>query len=78
MKQRHYQKQGKKIGWKTKNKNSQMEEFLIDINAAAKDDLSKAKVTTEKKRKFWEDCKLFVVNLLLKLQERVPIQYALV
>ena len=31
-----------------KNKNNQKEEFLIDIEAAAKDDLSKAKVTTEK------------------------------
>ena len=50
-----------------KNKNSQMEEFLIDIGAAAKDDLSKAKVATEKKRKFRGECKLFVVNLLLKL-----------
>ena len=35
-----------------KNKNSQMEEFLIDIRTAAKDDLSKAKVAIEKKRKF--------------------------
>ena len=57
-----------------KNKNNQMEEFLIDIRAAAKDDLSKAKVATEKKRKFRGECKLFVANLLLKLQERVPIQ----
>ena len=35
-----------------KNKNNQIEEFLIDIEAAVKDDLSKAKVATEKKRKF--------------------------
>ena len=35
-----------------KNKNNQMEEFLIDIRTAAKDDLSKAKVAIEKKRKF--------------------------
>ena len=55
-----------------------MEEFLIDIGAAAKDDLSKAKVATEKKQKFCGECKLFVVNLLLKLQERVPVRYALV
>ena len=58
--------------------NNQMEEFLIDIGAATKDVLSKTKVATEKKRKFRGECKLFVVNLLLKLQERVPIQYALV
>ena len=50
-----------------------MEEFLIDIGAAAKDDLSKAKVPTEKKQKCWGECKLFVVNLLLKLQEPIPI-----
>ena len=40
MKQRHYQKPWRKIGWKTKN--NQMEEFLIDIGAADKDYLSKA------------------------------------
>ena len=34
-----------------KNKNKQMEEFLIDIGTVAKDDLSKAKVPTEKKQK---------------------------
>ena len=55
-----------------------MEEFLIDIGAAAKNDLSKAKVPTEKKQKCWGECKLIVVNLLLKLQEPVRIQYALV
>ena len=60
------------------NKSNQMEEFLIYIGAAAKDDLSKAKVATEKIRKFRGECKLFVVNLLLKLQERVPVQCALV
>ena len=53
-----------------KNKNN----HINDIEAAAKDDLSKAKVATEKKRKFRGECKLFVANLLLKLQERVPIQ----
>ena len=61
-----------------KNKNSQMDEFLIDIGAATKDILPNAKVVTEKKRKFRGECKLFVVNLVLKHQERVPIQYALV
>ena len=66
-----------KEDWLT-SKNNQMEEFLIDIGAATKDVLSKTKVATEKKRKFRGECKLFVVNLLLKLQERVPIQYALV
>ena len=46
-----------------KNKNNQMEEFLTDIGAAAKDDLSKAKVASEMKRKFRGERKLFVVNL---------------
>ena len=41
----------KKEEW-LKNKINQMEEFLTHIGAAAKDDLSKAKVATEKKRKF--------------------------
>ena len=56
------------------NKKNQMEEFLINIGAAAKDELSKSNVSTEKKRKIREECKLFVVNLLSK----VPIQYALI
>ena len=60
------------------NKNNQIEEFLTDIGAATKDVILNAKVATEKKRKFRGECKLFVVNLLLKLQERVPTQYALV
>ena len=60
------------------NKNNQMEEFSIDIGAATKDVLSNTKVAIEKKRKFHGECKLFAVNLLLKLQKRVPIQYALV
>ena len=66
-----------KEDWLT-SKNNQMEEFLIDIGAATKDVLSNAKVATEKKGKFRRERKLFIVNLLLKLQERVPIQYALV
>ena len=53
-----------------KNKNNQMKEFLTDTGAAAKDDLSKVKVATEKKQKIRGECKLFVVNLLLKLQEQ--------
>ena len=45
-----------------------MGDFLIEIGAAAKDDLSKAKEVTEKRRKFRGECKLFVANLLLKFQ----------
>ena len=64
---------------KSLKKKPTKEEFLIDNGAVAKDDLSKNKVATEKKRKFQGECKLFVVSLLLKLhQERFPIQYALV
>ena len=59
-----------------KNRNNQIVEFLIDIGGTAKDDLSRAKVVTGKKQKSCGKCKLFVVNLLLKVQEQVPIQYA--
>ena len=54
-----------------------MEEFLIDIGGEAKDDSSKTKVAIEMKWKLRGKCKLFVANLLLKLQELFPIQYAL-
>ena len=60
------------------NKNNQKEEFLIDVGATTKDILSHAKVAAETIRKFRSECKLFVAHLLLKLHERVPIQYALV
>ena len=41
-----------------------MEEFLIDIGATAKGDLSKAKVVNKKKRKLRGEWKSFVVNIL--------------
>lgn len=40
--------------------------------------MTNAIVSTEKKRKFREECQSFIVHLLLKQQERAPIQYALV
>ena len=54
------------------NPNNQLEEYLIDLGAATKEALGKLQIASERKRKFREDCKKAVVEILLKLLERLP------
>ena len=49
------------------NPNNQLEEYLIDLGAATKEALGKLQIASERKRKFREDCKKAVVEILLKL-----------
>lgn len=51
---------------------NQMDEMQVDIGAAARDQLQKAAVSAEKKRKFRKECKSAVITILLKLLERLP------
>ena len=51
--------------------NNQLEEYLIDIGAAAKDILQKVDVANEKKRKFRQSCKDVILAILLKLQTEI-------
>ena len=64
-----------KVDWPNKKEN-QLDDCLIDVGAAAKNSLTKAKVAAEKKRPFRKGCNLFVLNTLLKLQERLPTKYS--
>ena len=58
--------------------NNQLEEYLIDIGAAAKDILQKVDVANEKKRKFRQSCKDVILAILLKLLERLPTNQTIV
>ena len=51
---------------------------MIDVGAATWHVLSNIKVSVEKKKKLPKECITFVLNILLKLQEHSPIQYAVV
>ena len=53
-------------------KENQLEEYLIDIGAATNDTLKNLTIGPEHKRKFRDDCKLIVVEILVKLSERLP------
>ena len=58
--------------------NNQLEEYLIDIGAAAKDILQKVDVANEKMRKFRQSCKDMILAILLKLLERLPTNQTIV
>ena len=64
-------------GW-LNNPGNKMEEFLIDAGAATQYVLSSLKVSVEKKRKVSKGFITFILNILLKLQECLPTQYAIV
>ena len=51
---------------------------MIDVGAATQHVLSNLKVLIKKKRKFNKVCITFTLNILLKLQERLSTQYAMV
>ena len=53
------------------------EESLVDLGAATKDRLDQTKVSNEKKRVFKKECKSFILNVLLKLQEHCPLKYSI-
>ena len=60
-----------KNAWLNNNEN-QLEEFRIDLGSATKGILQKANVSMEKTRKFCKECKTFILEVLLKLGERLP------
>ena len=66
-----------KVEW-LKNKDNYLEDSLVDVGAATNDDLKKVKVVAEKKKNFRKQCKLLMLNILLKLQERLPSRCAIV
>ena len=54
-----------------------LEESLVDLVAATKDRLDQTKVSNEKKQVFKKECKSFILNVLLKLQEHCPLKYSI-
>lgn len=60
------------------NPENQLEEYLVDIGSATKDLLASINTANEKKRRFRGDCKNVVINILLKLTERLPTNKLLV
>ena len=58
--------------WLEKKENH-LEDGLVDTCAAAKLKLQESKV-----RKFRGECKQFIINVLIKISERSPIQFSIV
>ena len=61
-----------------KNKENHLENGLVNIGAAAKLKFQKTNVKSESKRKFQGECKQFVIDVLLKINERSPMQFSIV
>ena len=55
-----------------------LEDGLVDLGAATKNLLEKTQVSFERKRKFKGECKKIVLNLLLLIREKSPLNYCLV
>ena len=66
-----------KLKWLCDESNH-LEDGLIDVGAATKDLLQKVEVSFERKRKFKGECKKIVVDLLIKIREKSPLNYCLV
>ena len=60
------------------NKENHLENGLVDLGAATKLKLQKTNVKSEWRRKFQGECKQFVIDFLLKISERSPMQFSIV
>ena len=54
------------------NPSKQLEEYVIDSGVTTNDAVKNLKVAPEKKRRFREGCKKVIVEILLKIPERLP------
>ena len=59
------------------NKANHLENFLVDAGAATKLKLRETKVRAETKRNFMGECKKFIINILVKISERSPMQFSI-
>ena len=66
-----------KASWLNK-KQHQLQNGLVSVGAPKKLKLSSAKVLLEKKRKFQGDCKVVILNILVKFAEKCPLVYRLI
>ena len=60
------------------NKENYLENDLVNIGAATKLKLQKTNVKSESKRKLQCECKQFVRDVLLKINEKSPMQFSIV
>ena len=60
-----------------KNKENHLENGLVDTGAATKLKLQKTNVKSESKRKSQGKCKQFAINVLLKINEKSPMQFSI-
>ena len=60
------------------NKANHLENGLVDTVAATKLKLRDTKVRVETKRNFMGECKKFIINILVKISERFPMQFSIV
>ena len=60
------------------NKANHLENDLVHIGAATKLKLRDTKVRAETKRNFMGECKKFIINVLVKISERSPMQFSIV
>ena len=60
------------------NKENHLENGLVDIGVETKLKLQKTNVKSESKRKFQGECKQFLIDVLLKISERLPMQFIIV
>ena len=61
-----------------KNNENHLESGLVDIGAATKLKLQKTSVNSESKSKFQGECKQFVIDVLLKINERLLMQCSII
>ena len=66
-----------KESWLT-NKSNHLESNFVDIGAATKELLKNVQTSAEKKRAFKKECKMMVLEILMKFQERSPLRFVVV
>ena len=60
------------------NKENHLENGLVGIGAATKLKLQKTNIKSESKRKFQGECKQFVIDVSLEINERSTMQFSMV
>ena len=67
-----------KIKWQMDKNNHLEHDALVDIGAATKVSLEGVQLSEEKKNRFRGQCRTMVLDILVKLEEKTPLRYAVV
>ena len=60
------------------DKQNLLDTYQMDMRAATQASLKDLQITSGKKQAFRTDCRVFVVNIILKLVEKTPVRYSFV